>query len=110
MKILSTHELDEPVREQIARAGGPGVELFCSRDASAQIAAAGDAEVIYGWGTPPLLAAATQLKWAHITSAGVERALFPEMVRHPAVMTNARGAAAGTIGGQPLAPLPAVTR
>jgi phosphoglycerate dehydrogenase-like enzyme len=110
MKILSTLELDEPAREQIARAGGPGVALFCSRDTSAQTAAAGDAEVIYGWVTPALLAAATQLKWAHITSAGVERALFPEMVRHPAVMTNARGVAAVSIAEHAFALILAFTR
>jgi phosphoglycerate dehydrogenase-like enzyme len=110
MKILCTLELDKEVREQILRAGGPGAELVCSREATEQIAAAGDAEVIHGWITPSLLAAATRLQWIHLTSAGVERALFPEMVRHPAVMTNARGVAAVSIAEHAFALILAFTR
>jgi phosphoglycerate dehydrogenase-like enzyme len=110
MKILSTFQLDEPVREQLLRAGGPGVELFSSRDADEQIAAAGDAEAIYGSVSPPLLAATTDLKWVHLTSAGVERFLFPEMVAHPAVMTNARGVAAVSIAEHAFALILAFTR
>ena len=110
MKILCTIELDEHAREQVLRAGGSGVELFCSRDASEQIAAAGGAEVIYGSITPQLLAATTGLKWVHITGAGVDRVLFPEMVRHPAVMTNARGVAAVSIAEHAFALILAFTR
>src|SRR5436853_552808 len=66
MKIVCTLELDAPEREQLLQAGGPGIELFSSRDAHAQIAAAGDAEVIYGSVTPPLLAAAPALQWVHL--------------------------------------------
>jgi phosphoglycerate dehydrogenase-like enzyme len=110
MKILCTRDLDEPLREQVLQAGGPSVELFSSRDASEQIAAAGGAEVIYGWVTPQLLAAAARLQWVHVTSAGVERALFPEMVRHPAVMTNARGVAAVSIAEHAFALILAFTR
>jgi phosphoglycerate dehydrogenase-like enzyme len=110
MKILCTRELDSPWCEQVLRAGGPGVELVCSREAEAQLAAAAAAEVIYGWVTPALLAAAGRLRWVHVTSAGVERALFPEMVRHPAVMTNARGVAAVSIAEHAFALILALTR
>jgi phosphoglycerate dehydrogenase-like enzyme len=110
MRILGTLELNAQEREQVILAGGPGVEISYSRDASEQMAAAGDAEVIYGWVTPQLLAAATDLKWVHVTSAGVERALFPEMVQHPAVMTNARGVAAVSIAEHAFALILAFTR
>lgn len=110
MKILCTLNLDEPVREQVLRAGGPGVELFCSRDAGEQIAAARDAEVIYGWVTPQLLAATNGLQWVHVSSAGVERVLFPEMVRHPVVLTNARGVAAISIAEHAFALILGFTR
>ena len=110
MKIVCTLELDAPEREQLLQAGGPGIELFSSRDAHAQIAAAGDAEVIYGSVTPPLLAAAPALQWVHLASAGVDRFLFPEMVRHAAVMTNARGVAAVSIAEHAFALILAFTR
>jgi len=45
-----------------------------------------------------------------LDSAGVERALFPEMVRHPAVMTNARGVAAVSIAEHAFALILAFTR
>src|SRR5688572_22904740 len=110
MKILGTRVLDEPAREQLLQAGGPGIELFCSQDKAEQLAAARDAEVIYGWLTPELLAATTDLKWVHISSAGVDRCLFPEIVRHPAVMTNARGVAAVSIAEHAFALILALTR
>jgi phosphoglycerate dehydrogenase-like enzyme len=110
MKILSTLELDEREREQLLRAGGAEIELFCSREAAEQIAAARDAAVIYGWINPPLLAATTDLKWVHISSAGVDRCLFPEIVQHPAVMTNARGVAAVSIAEHAFALILALTR
>jgi phosphoglycerate dehydrogenase-like enzyme len=34
---------------------------------------------------------ADALRWAHIASAGVDRLLFPELVRSPVVVTNSRG-------------------
>src|SRR5215210_5398614 len=90
MRIISIRDLNEQEREQVVQLGGPGVELVCAR----QPDAARDAEVIYGWITPEWLAAAPSLRWVHLSSAGVEQALFPEMVAHPALLTNARGVAA----------------
>ena len=34
---------------------------------------------------------ADRLRWVHIASAGVDRLLFPELVRSPVVLTNSRG-------------------
>jgi phosphoglycerate dehydrogenase-like enzyme len=110
MKILSLHFLEGAARDQVLRAGGSGVEVVCSRDRDELIAAARDVEVIYGWITPELLAAAPRLKWVHTSSAGVERALFPEMVVHPAVMTNARGVASSVIAEHAFALILAFTR
>lgn len=33
----------------------------------------------------------TNLKWMHTTFAGLEHLLFPELVKSPVVLTNARG-------------------
>jgi phosphoglycerate dehydrogenase-like enzyme len=110
MKILSTINLDAGGREQVLRAGGAGVELFCSRDAAELAAAAPGAEVLYGAPSPSLLAAAPELKWVHVSSAGVDRFLFAEMVQHAAVMTNSRGVAAVSIAEHAFALMLAFTR
>jgi phosphoglycerate dehydrogenase-like enzyme len=110
MKLLSTVSLDERGREQVLQAGGAGIELVSARDAAEQLAAAHNAEMIYGGITPPLIAAASRLRWVHISSAGVDRFLFPEMVRHPAVMTNSRGVAAVSIAEHAFALILAFTR
>jgi phosphoglycerate dehydrogenase-like enzyme len=110
MKILSTHKFDDQARELLLRAGGPGIEFVDTNDADEQIAAARDAEVIYGWVSPRLLEAAAALKWAQITSAGVERVLYPEMVQHPCILTNARGVAAPNMAEHVFALILGLTR
>ena len=35
--------------------------------------------------------AADRLRWVHVASAGVDRLLFPELVRSPVILTNSRG-------------------
>lgn len=110
MKILSTVPLDERGREQVREAGGAGIELVSSRDAGELLAAARDTEVIYGGITPPLIAAAERLRWVHISSAGVDRFLFPEMMAHPAVVTNSQGVAAVSIAEHAFALILAFTR
>jgi phosphoglycerate dehydrogenase-like enzyme len=48
------------------------------------------------WGGPTRLVAALRkapgLVWVHARSAGLDRVLVPELVAHPAVVTNGRGA------------------
>jgi phosphoglycerate dehydrogenase-like enzyme len=48
------------------------------------------------WAGPTRLVAALQkapgLRWIHARSAGLDRVLVPEVVAHPAVLTNGRGA------------------
>jgi phosphoglycerate dehydrogenase-like enzyme len=86
------------------------LELIASRYPKEQSEAARAAEVIYGSITPALLAAAGPLKWVHIAGAGVDRYVFPEMVRHPAVLTNSRGVAAVSIAEHAFALILAFTR
>jgi phosphoglycerate dehydrogenase-like enzyme len=110
MKVLSAPVLDDRGRAAVLEAGGAHIDLLGGRDGGEQIAAVRDAEVIYGAITPALLAASNQLRWVHIASAGVDRFLFPEMVRHPAVMTNSRGVAAVSIAEHAFALILAFTR
>ena len=50
----------------------------------------GDAEIYIGFILPPpSLAIARELRWIHATAAGVDQLCYPEMQRHPVVLTNA---------------------
>jgi len=62
-----------------------------------------DAEVIFtGMGFAPLLrelwSDATRVQWVHSFSAGLDNVLFPELIESTAVMTNARGVFARSLG------------
>ena len=50
-----------------------------------------DADAFYGKITPQLLQTAQQLKWIQSPTASLEHYLFPELIQHPAVLTNMRG-------------------
>ena len=73
------------------------VRLVATADDAHAIATAPDADVIVcDMGRGELLKAmlpqAVKLRWIHSVSAGVESLLFPELVDHPATLTNGRGA------------------
>ena len=50
-----------------------------------------EAEAFFGKITPRLLAAAGRLKWVQAPTASLEHYLFPELVEHPAMLSNMRG-------------------
>jgi phosphoglycerate dehydrogenase-like enzyme len=49
------------------------------------------ADAFFGKLTPPLLAAAGQLRWVQSPTASLEHYLFPALVEHPCTLTNMRG-------------------
>ncbi len=50
-----------------------------------------DADAFFGKLTPGLLAASKNLRWVQSPTASLEHYLFPELIDHPAVLTNMRG-------------------
>ncbi len=73
------------------------VHLIATADEAHAITNAPGADVIVcDMGRAGLLKAmlphAAKLRWVHSVSAGVESLLFPEMLSHPATLTNGRGA------------------
>ncbi|HYE97332.1 MAG TPA: D-2-hydroxyacid dehydrogenase, partial [Planctomycetota bacterium] len=50
-----------------------------------------DADGFLGKITPPLLSAATRLRWVQSFTASLEHYLFPALVEHPCTLTNMRG-------------------
>ncbi|HEV2444482.1 MAG TPA: D-2-hydroxyacid dehydrogenase [Candidatus Sulfopaludibacter sp.] len=65
--------------------------------------AAEDATVIFNWsGSGALLrevfAMCPRVRWVHSRSAGLDGVIFPELVAHPAVLTNATGVFSPPLG------------
>ncbi len=90
MKLL-IHPPVEPERlAKIVAAAGPMQVVNAASDAEA-VAEIRDADAFFGKLTPPLLAAAKQLRWVQSPTASLEHYLFPALVEHPCVLTNMRG-------------------
>jgi len=72
-----------------------GVRFVVGHEAEAFSAAAAPEVLFDCWAGPQLLAAALakapRLRWLHSRSAGLDRVLLPELIAHPAVVTNGRG-------------------
>lgn len=59
-----------------------------------------DADAFFGKITPKLLAAARRLRWVQAPTVSLEHYMFPELVDHPAVLTNMRGIFSDVIAEQ----------
>jgi phosphoglycerate dehydrogenase-like enzyme len=59
-----------------------------------------DADAFFGKITPPLLAAASRLRWVQSPTASLEHYLFPELTAHPCLLTNMRGLFSDVIADQ----------
>lgn len=90
MKLV-LHPPVEPERLlRIVEAARP-MTVVNARDEAEARAAIADADAFFGKLTPPLLAAARRLRWVQAPTASLEHFVFPELVEHPAVLTNMRG-------------------
>ncbi len=72
------------------QAAAPEVEIVEAEDAGMPEALR-SAEAFYGTIRPEWLAAAPRLRWIQTSIAGLERAMFPELVLSPVMLTNMRG-------------------
>jgi phosphoglycerate dehydrogenase-like enzyme len=88
---LVIHPPVEPERlAKIVEAARPMTVVNAGDEAEARAAIA-DADAFFGKLAPPLLAAARRLRWVQAPTASLEHYVFPELVDHPAVLTNMRG-------------------
>ena len=58
------------------------------------------ADALLGKMTPTMLARADRLRWIQTFTASLEHYMFPELVKHPCVLTNARGLFGDVIADQ----------
>lgn len=90
----------------LARPGDPGLHVLEPPPEGVRFVVGWDPEAFDGapdpdalldcWAGPTRIVAALRrapgLRWIHARSAGLDRVLVPEVVAHPAVLTNGRGA------------------
>jgi phosphoglycerate dehydrogenase-like enzyme len=82
---------DDPGLLDRIRSVAPDVVIVVAEDEATCRREIVDADAFYGNIIPDVLAAATRLRWIQSPNIGQEHFMFPALVAHPAVMTNAAG-------------------
>ena len=100
-----------PAMTRELRTHAPKVRIVPANGASALESEIADADAVVGIKlTPELFNQAKKLKWLHVGSAGVEKALIPELVMSNVVVTNMKNIYGPQIGDHAFAFLLALTR
>jgi phosphoglycerate dehydrogenase-like enzyme len=90
MKLLIHPPVSDERLARIRAAAAPMAVVQAQGEAEA-VAEVADADALFGYLTPPMLAAAKKLRWAQSPTASMEKYLYPELVAAPVVVTNMRG-------------------
>jgi phosphoglycerate dehydrogenase-like enzyme len=90
MKLLIYPPVSAERLEMITAAAAPMTVVQAQNETEAA-AAITDADALFGFLMPLLLAAAHRLRWAQAPTASMEKYLFPELIASPVVVTNMRG-------------------
>ncbi|MCZ6793963.1 MAG: D-2-hydroxyacid dehydrogenase [Planctomycetota bacterium] len=89
MKLALFPPVDEERLKRIVSTVDGDVAVGRSEDEAVDAIVTSDA--FFGKITPQMLKAARRLRWIQSPTASLEHYLFPELIRHPAVLTNMRG-------------------
>ena len=90
MKLLIFPPVEAERLEKIRAVAG-SMEVVNAETDEQALAEIVDADAMFGKITPPLLAAAKQLRWVQTATASLEHYVFPELVEHPLTLSNMRG-------------------
>ncbi len=90
MKLLISPPVSDERLARIRAAAAP-MTVVQADDEQQAIATIADADALFGYLTPPLLRAATKLRWVQAPTASMEKYLYPELVESGVVVTNMRG-------------------
>jgi phosphoglycerate dehydrogenase-like enzyme len=90
MKLLIHPAVSDTRLARITDAAVP-MQVVQSRDEAHAVAEIADADALFGYLTPPMLAAARKLRWVQAPTASMEKYLYPELVASPVIVTNMRG-------------------
>ena len=92
--LIPAYTLPDFSEDDLARirdAAGPDACVCVARTRDEALAAAADADVILGFLTPKLFAAAQKLRWVHAVASGVDGYLFPEFRASGVLLTGEKG-------------------
>ena len=90
MKLVISPPVSAERLEKILAAAAP-MQVVNTRDEAHAAVEIADADALFGYLTPKLLAAARKLRWAQSPTASMEKYLYPELVASPIIVTNMRG-------------------
>jgi phosphoglycerate dehydrogenase-like enzyme len=90
MKMVMHPPVDPERLTRIRAAAGSMAAVNAANETEA-VQVIADADAFFGKITPAMLAAARRLRWVQAATASLEHYMFPELVEHPAVLTNMRG-------------------
>src|SRR4051812_19437888 len=90
MKLLIHPPVSDDRLAHIRAAAAPMGAVQADNEAQA-VAEIADADALFGYLTPPLLAAARKLRWVQAPTASMEKYLYPELVASPVLVSNMRG-------------------
>ena len=94
------HPAVETERLEALRQEAPSAEWINASDPAQALAEIGDADAFLGKITPELLSKAGRLRWIQAFTASLEHYIFPDLVTHPAQLTNTRGLFGDVIADQ----------
>jgi phosphoglycerate dehydrogenase-like enzyme len=90
MKLLIHPPVPADRLDMIVAAAAP-MRVVNAADETQALRDIADADAMFGYLTPPLLQAATKLRWVQAPTASMEKFLYPELAAAPVVVTNMRG-------------------
>ncbi|MGE3803899.1 MAG: NAD(P)-dependent oxidoreductase [Gemmataceae bacterium] len=88
----------------------PAIEFVPVKTAEEAAKEAASADAVLGFCTPEIVQAGKRLRWIQVGSAGVEKYVFPELVKSPVVLTNTQRIYGPNVADQAFALLLALTR
>lgn len=109
MTVVVAYRLTDAQAQRIKDAAGPLPVVFAAEGRLLEEALT-DAEVLFGRLTPALLQRAPLLRWVQTQGAGVDGALFPDLVASDVVLTSEKGHVGSHLAEQAFALLFALTR
>ena len=103
-------EVPPDVIERIIEAAGPGSTVSVVDSDGEALEFAAEADVVLGFVTPQLYAAAPNLRWVHAIASGVNRYLYPEFRDGEVLLTSEKGQVGPQLADHAFALLLALTR
>ena len=110
IKAITLPGLTDAQLQAMREAAGPDARITIVANEQEALEHVADAEVILGGIDESLYAAATQLRWVHATSSGVDFMLFPDFVASPVLLSGEKGLVGPHLADHAMGLLLALTR